>query len=248
MRRLVSGPAEVDDLHAVVAAEHRPAHPDRPWLLVNMISSLDGAIAVDNRSGGLGRPADKALFHALRAVGDVVLVGAGTARSERYGPARPPEHVRAQRIARAQAEVPTIAVVSRSLALDLTSALFTTPARRPIVITCAASPTDVRRRIGDVADVLVAGDETVDLTAAMAALAGCGADIVTCEGGPRLNGDLLAADLIDEWALTISPLLVGGDASRSSQAANSHPPRGYALDRVLEGDGLLLTRWVRDRD
>ena len=98
---------------------------DRPWVLVNMVASLDGAITIADRSGGLGGPADKAMFSALRGVADVVMAGAGTVRAEGYGPARPSDAVRAVRRARGQAEVPRIAVVTRSLDLDLATPLFT---------------------------------------------------------------------------------------------------------------------------
>ena len=100
MQRLWPDPGEVDDLAGLVASEARPTHADRPWLLVNMISSLDGAIAIDGRSGGLGTPADKAVFRALRGIADVILVGAGTARAEGYGPPKPTDATRAARVAR----------------------------------------------------------------------------------------------------------------------------------------------------
>jgi riboflavin biosynthesis pyrimidine reductase len=96
-----------------------------------------------------------------------------------------------------------------------------------------------------VADLVVVGDTEVDLTAALAELGQRGARVVTCEGGPHLNGDLLLADLIDEWDLTVSPVLVGGDAGRSSRGSYPAAPIGMRLDRLLEDDGFLLTRWVR---
>ena len=97
------------------------------------------------------------------------------------------------------------------------------------------------------AELVVAGDDTVDLPAALAALHERGVRTITCEGGPHLNGDLLLADLIDEWALTLAPLLVGGDAGRATTGAVPPAPADMHLDRLLEGDGLLLTRWLRDR-
>ena len=245
VRRLWPDPIEVDDVDALVAAEPRPTPVGRPWLLVNMIASLDGAITVEGRSGQLGRPADRQVFSALRAIGDVVLAGAGTVRAEGYGPARPSEAQRAARRARGQAEVPTIAVVTRSLDLDLDTALFTTDGPRPIVITCRAAPPDRRRRVGERADLLVVGEDDVDLTAAVAELAARGVDVVTCEGGPRLNGDLLAADLVDEWNLSVSPLLVGDSSGRSAAGPRPTAPRPLVLARLLEGDGLVLGRWVR---
>jgi riboflavin-specific deaminase-like protein len=238
-------PTEVADVHALVAAEPREPHPDRPWLLVNMISSLDGAITVDERSGGLARPADKELFHALRGIADLILVGAGTARAEGYGPARPSDAVRALRRERGQREAPPIALVTRSAALDPTTRLFTEAEQPTIVVTSEAGAARASDELRAAADLVVAGAEQVDLAAALVQLAGRGIATVTCEGGPSLNGDLVREDLVDEWALTVTPLLVGGQADRAAHGDPPAAPRELALARVLEGDGLLLTRWVR---
>ena len=246
MRRLWPEPGEVDDVAAMVAAEPRPAPAHRPWVLVNMIASLDGAIAVSGRSGALVGPGDKELFSALRGIADVILVGAGTARAEHYGPARPSDATRSSRRGRGQSEVPPIALVSRSLDLDLASPLFTAGAERTIVITCASADSTRRAEVAAAAELIVAGDEAVDLAAALAALSARGATVVTCEGGPHLNGDLIAADLVDEWDLTVSPLLVGGDAGRSSHGPTLVVPAAMQLDRLLEDDQFLLARWVRD--
>lgn len=248
MRRLWPDPGEVDDIAALVAAEARPAPSGRPWVLVNMVASLDGAIAVAGRSGALGSPADKAVFAALRGVADVVLAGAGTVRAEGYGPARPSEAIRAARRERGQAEVPRIAVVTRSLDLDLTSPLFKEAEAPPLVITCASADPVRRQAIAASAELLVAGDDSVDLTDALRQLGLRGVDVVTCEGGPHLNGDLLTGDLVDEWDLTVSPLLVGGGGGRSSTGSSPLVPVAMRLDRLLDGDGLLLGRWVRDPD
>ncbi len=245
MRRLLPDPAEVDDVDALVAAEARPAPVDRPWLLVNMVTSLDGAISIDGRSGPLAAPADKAVFLALRGIADVILAGAGTVRAEGYGPPRPTAGVRADRLARGQAEVPRLAVVTRSLDLDLAAPLFTDAVEPPLVLTCGASDPTRRAEVAEVAEVVVTGDVDVDLPAALGRLREDGVAVVTCEGGAVLNGQLIAADLVDEWDLTLSPLLAGGDSGRSSRWSVPPPPRSMRLDRVLEGDGLLLTRWVR---
>jgi riboflavin biosynthesis pyrimidine reductase len=247
MRRLWPDPGEVDDVVELVAAEARPVPDGRPWVLVDMVASLDGAITIGGRSGGLGGPADKAMFSALRGVADVILVGAGTLRAEGYGPARPSDRTRAARRARGQAEVPRIAVVSRSLDLDLTSALFTDSAQPPIVITCSSADTRRRAAMAEVAELVVVGDGEVDLGAALATLRAAGTGVVTCEGGPRLNGDLLAADLIDEWDLTVAPLLAGGLAGRASHGPELVSSREARLERLLEDDHHLLGRWVRER-
>ncbi len=247
MRCLVPPHGPIADLAAFVAAEPRPTPADRPWLLVNMIASLDGAVTVDGRSGGLAGQADKAMFTALRAVGDVILAGAGTVRAERYGPPRPSPETRAARLARGQAEAPRLAVVSGSLDLDVKARMFTEADERPFVLTCQHAPTDAMEALDEVAEVIVAGTTTVDLDDAMAELRRRGVKTVTCEGGPHLNGELLLADLIDEWALTIAPLLVGGDARRSTSGPMPPDPRPMHLARLLQDEDVLLTRWVRDR-
>ncbi len=244
MQRLWPDPGEVDDLAGLVAGEARPTHADRPWLLVNMISSLDGAIAIDGRSGGLGTPADKAMFRALRGIADVILVGAGTARAEGYGPPKPTDATRAARVARGQSAAPRLALVTRSVDFDLDSPLFVDAEERPFVI--AAGDADPARlaAVAEVAEVIVTGQAAVDLPASFARLHDAGVGLIAGEGGPRLNGDLLGDELIDEWNLSISPLLVGGDAARAVVGA---PPgsRPFRLDRLLEGDGLLFSRWLR---
>jgi 5-amino-6-(5-phosphoribosylamino)uracil reductase len=239
-------PAEVDDIGALVAGEARPAHPERPWLLVNMVASLDGAITIDERSGGLGGAADRAVFFALRHVADVILVGAGTARAEDYGPARAPDAVRAARRERGQPELPRLALVTRALDLDPGARVFGDPANRPYIVTHEAADPDRVERLSDVADVIQLGTSEVDLVAAMQRLHADGARVVTCEGGPTLNGDLIAHDLIDEWDLTVAPLLVAGDAGRGSRGPVPDPRR-YELARLLEADGDLLGRWTRAR-
>jgi riboflavin-specific deaminase-like protein len=246
MRRLWPDPGDVDDIAALVASEARPAPTDRPWLLVNMVASLDGGVTLEGRSGGLAGPADKELFGALRQVADVVMAGAGTMRAEDYGPPKATDEVREVRRERGQREVPRLAIVTRRLDLDPAARMFTDPHNRPYVITHASAPSDRVAALADVAEVLVFGDDEVDLVAALAHLRSDGAEVVTCEGGPTLNGTLISHDVIDEWDLTLSPRLIAGDAGRSSRGMVADP-RHFDLDRLLEGDGELLGRWVRAR-
>lgn len=245
MRRIWPETAEVDDVAAAVAAEDRAAPPGRPWLMVNMVASIDGATAVGGVSGPLGGAGDKAVFSALRAVADVVLAGAGTVRAEGYGPPRTPPARRAERRDRGQAEVPRIAVVTRSLDLDLGAPLFAEAEVAPIVLTCEASDARRRDEVAEVAEVVLAGDEAVDPSRALAALGELGARVVLAEGGPHLNGELLAAGLVDEWCTTLAPLLVAGTSDRVAVGPERTAPQGMRLDRLFEHDNELLARYVR---
>lgn len=230
-----------DDLRSIYAY---PA--DRPWVRANMVSSVDGAATVDGRSVGLSAPGDKQVFDLLRGLCDAVLVGAGTARAEGYRALRAkPEHA-ALRASLDQAPAPVLVLVSGRLALDPSSALFTGGSQRTVVITRAASDPSARRRLEAVADVVVAGEEAVDLPAAIGALRDRGLPRILCEGGPSLLTDLVAASLLDELCLTVSPVLVGGDATRVVTGPAVHPAPLRLASALSERDALLL-RYRRSR-
>jgi riboflavin biosynthesis pyrimidine reductase len=244
-------PVDPVDPVATYAADERTGRPGRPWVLVNMIASADGA-AVDGAgaSGGLGGPADKAVFTAIRAVADVIVAGAATIVAEDYGPSRPPEPVRRMRLARGQAAAPRIAVVSASLTVDPGQRLFReAPAdARPLVLTVERSDPARRQALEAVADVHTVGHEQVDWARALALLgSAAGAGTVLCEGGPRTTGQLVADDLVDELCLTVAPALLAGPAPRLAQGAVALPARQLTLARVLTEDGFLFLRYLRER-
>jgi riboflavin biosynthesis pyrimidine reductase len=220
------------------------AYPRERWLRANFVASADGAAYVGGLSGGLSSPADKQVFGILRVLTDVVLVGAGTARAEEYKPARRRPALASLRAGRPAA--PPIALVTRTLGLNLASPLFAEapPDARTIMITCAAADDDLRAEAAKVADVIVAGDEAVDLAAALDTLRDRGLSRVLCEGGPRLFGDLAAAGLVDELCLSLSPMLAGPGAARIIDGAHLGAARPLALTQVLAADdGFLFCRY-----
>jgi riboflavin-specific deaminase-like protein len=219
----------------------------RPFVRANMISSLDGAIAVHGRSGALGGPADRHVFQVLRSLTDVVLVGAGTARAERYGPARLDGDVQRAREGRGQPPVPPIAVVTRSCHLDWDAPLFTEAENRTLVITTSDCDPGSRQRGERVADVVAAGDQQVDLGAALVHLYERGHRSVLLEGGPRLNGQMVAAGLLDELCLTVAPRMVAGDGPRVLAGNELQEPLDLDIVHLLEEDGFLFYRLALPR-
>ena len=222
----------------------RPAPPGRPWVLSNFVAGIDGAIAIDGRVNGLSSPQDQTVFRLLRSLADVVLVGAGTFRAERYPPLRLPEDLRAERTARGQVPTPTLAVVSRSLQLDWDRPAFTRAEARPLVVTSAACDPGARRRAEEVADVVVAGEDHVDLAAALSALRERGHEVVLCEGGAALLAELLHLELLDELCLTIAPL-VGGDPSRIVADAPRPALTRFELAQLLTAGDEVYLRYLR---
>ncbi len=249
MRRLHPDPADLETDDLLDGALRDPARrpTDRPWVLTNMVSSLDGAIAVDGVSGELGGDGDRRMFGAIRAQADVVLVGAATVRAEEYNPPRADDSSRRRRRTNGVGEVLRIAIVTRSLDLDLEADLFAKPTSRPIVITVATADPDLRARVGQVADVVEGGETSVDPARALRALGDAGLRVVLAEGGPRLNGQLFEDDLLDEVNLTVSPHLVGGDGPRMIRTSTAELHRFERRHVVSHGDELFL-RYVRSRE
>lgn len=240
---------DVDPLE-VYGADRRVAG-DRPWVVVNMISSVDGGAADETGlSGGLGGPGDRAVLGAVRAVADVIVAGAGTVVAEDYGPSRPSPAARRARLARGQAEAPRIAVATASLAIDPGHRLFreaTAPAR-PLVLTVEHADPARRAALARVAEVVTAGDDRIDWRRALDVLgAATGARVVLCEGGPSTVAQLVADDLVDEMCVTVAPALLAGTAPRIATGAAS-PARPLVLDRVLSEDGYLFLRYRREPD
>lgn len=230
-----------------VDLERAYAYPsDRPWLRANMVASLDGAIAVDGRAEGLSCPADVRVLALLRDLCDGLVVGAGTVRVEGYHAVRRPEERMARRRARGQSDVPALVVVSRALDLDPASPLFVGARTRTVIVTSEAAAAASGERFSPVADVVVTPGRSVDLAAAVSQLHERGMTRLLCEGGPMLLGTVVAAGCLDELCLTVSPRLVGGDERRVLNGPVLTPPSELRLAQVLEEDGFLFTRYLRD--
>jgi riboflavin biosynthesis pyrimidine reductase len=252
MRQVYPGGSALDDA-ALAALYGYPdlGPPPARWLRANMVASLDGAATVDGRSGGLSNEADQQVFALLRAHADVILVGAGTARAEGYGPVRPQsEGLRWAWLRDGRTPSPPIAVVTRALDLDLGSALLADapPHARTIVITTESALPGRRAAAARTAEVIVAGEVSVDLKAAVDSLAERGHQRISCEGGPHLLAQLADAGLLDELCLTVSPLLAGPEAGRIVTGGLPMPGGGtlpFTLAHALEDEGHLLCRYVR---
>lgn len=232
---LAGAPVPLDPA-ALVAHYAYPEDLSAPWVRVNFVSSTDGAVSVDGTSGGLGSDADKQVFGVLRELAEVVLVGAGTARTENYRGAR--------RATLGRATPPPIAVVTGSADLDPAGPLFTDTRVPPIVLTLASASAERRDRLTSAGADVVALDD-LRPASLLGELGRRGLFRVLCEGGPSLFGDLVAADAVDELCLTVAPLLVGGAAGRIAHGPDGSPARPLTLVGALTSDGTLLLRYRR---
>ncbi len=216
--------------------------------MLNMVASVDGAIAIDGLSGGLGGPGDTQTFRAIRASCDWILVAAGTARAERYRVPRPAPDVTEVRVATGRSRAARLAVVTASVELDPSLPMFAVQEpddELPLIITGATPPQDRVARLAGMAEFVHLDAERPSPRMVIKELHSRGASVVLAEGGPTWNGQLAEAGLIDELCLTISPHLVGG----TSPGIIGHSPvshvSGLTLERVLEHGSALFVRYVR---
>ena len=211
-----------------------------PVVRANMIASLDGGSTVDGRSAGLGNAQDERLFSILRDLADVILVGSGTVRAERYGGVVLDARRRARRQRWGLSETaPPIAVVT-TRGLDPESPIFTETDTPPVVITTEIAAD----RVPDGITKIITGHDRVNLSVAVSALGVAGHRRVHCEGGPALLGSLIADDLLDECCLTIAPMLLG-ERSTALVPVDLQDPVRWILTSAMVGGSHLFTRYRR---
>lgn len=218
-------------------AELAARYADAPeGVRANMIFSADGAAAFGGRAGQLSCPVDQQLLKILRGFADVVLVGAGTARAENYGPVRPTETRRDQ--------PPPIAVVSRTGVLP--TRLFSNPDQPPILVTCAQAAAQHDLSSDDRRHVLVAGEHSVDVALAVTLLRAEGMHRILCEGGPTLLDELVEADAVAELCVTVAPKLAANQPIGQRLAPSRLvAPVAMHLAHALVHDDYLFLKYCR---
>jgi riboflavin-specific deaminase-like protein len=220
----------------------------RPYVMLNMVSTVDGHATLSGRSGPLSSPADRELFHGLRLAVDAVMAGAGTVRVERYGRIIPEESRRQLRIERGLSEEPLACIVSGRLSLQADIPLLADPAARVVILTPSAA--SLPGCAAEVHYVRAERDGLLDLPTAFAELRERFAvRTLLCEGGPHLNAQLLQAGLVDELFLSLAPTLAGGDPAAGGEAlriiagTELSPPLDMELLSALESASHLFLRY-----
>ena len=207
------------------------AYADRPFVFVAMISTVDGRSGVDGSSSALGDDADLQRLLDLRTIADAVLIGTGTLRAEGYDRLVRLEERRARRRALGLSEDPLAVILSRRFDVPWEVGLFQAPEQRVLVYAGpdAGEPPQVP------APVEVVRLDVPSVTAMLADLRRRGVRALLSEGGPTLNGAMLAAEVVDELYLTIAPLITGDDGEQNIV-------EGGRLPRDIELELLAVDR------
>ena len=239
----------VPDYETTTVASHvsglefeAPPGEERPFVMCNFAATVDGKAAIEGRSGPIAGPADSELLLGLRSRADAVMVGAGTLRAEKYGRMIADPEVRAKREEEGLSADPLAVIVSGRLQLPWEIPLFTEGAGKIVVFTSSdeeppetETPLQVIRHEGG-----------VDLTKALALLRReWDIEVLLCEGGPHLHGDLWREDLVDELFLTIGPRLAGGDAPGILSGDLRQPAELQLIGLLADEEGALMCRYVR---
>jgi riboflavin-specific deaminase-like protein len=240
VRRLLPDPAEITIAEQLAQLDFKPlALTERPYLILNFATTLDGRAAIGGRSGPIGSATDMEMLQRLRTRVDAVMIGAGTMRAERYGRIVPNPQLRAYRERTLLAHDPLAVIISNRFELPWEAGIFTNGGGRVVIFTASdqeppetATPVKVIQHPGG-----------VDLERAMEWLRKeRGIRSVLCEGGPTLHGRLREAGLADELFLTIAPKIAGGEGPRILEGALADIDN-VELAWLLESESELFARY-----
>jgi 2,5-diamino-6-(ribosylamino)-4(3H)-pyrimidinone 5'-phosphate reductase len=246
-------PAPLQDLPAGGIYEDLELPPpertdrSRPYVIINMVSSVDGKTTIEGKSSPIGSQTDRQAMRILRSKCDAVMVGAGTLRAEKLSLKLDDAFGAPQ---------PLAIIVTSTGEVSLNSNLIGYEGQNVLVITTEAGPESRASRLCESARLLRApttasGD--VDLENALRILQ-CeyAVDVLLVEGGPSLNHSLVSKKLVDELFLTLAPKLLGGPRSgtltllEGTGLSPSQSPKVVLVSVHLSGDELYLRyRFVR---
>jgi riboflavin-specific deaminase-like protein len=217
VRRLLPDEGETTVAEQLAKLELKElAYADRPYLILNFATTLDGRAAISGKSGAIGSDTDTEMLQRLRTRVDAVMIGAGTMRAERYGRIVSDPNLRAYRERTGLAHDPLGVIVSNRLELPWDAGLFTDGGGRVVIFTASnEDPPETATRVK-----VIRHPDGVDLADALAWLrTERGIRSVLCEGGPTLHGRLREGGLADELFLTIAPKIAGGEGPRVLEGA-----------------------------
>ncbi len=230
------------------------------WVTLNMISSIDGSITSGELSGGLSKGfnelGDKMVFQALRASADYILVGANTARIEKYDTPKVDNKTKARRLERGQAENPRLILISGSLNFNdgdrfLENKSLKEKSSQPIIYTGKNAPQEKMLELESRAEVRQLKTLTVDMKEVLKDFTD---KKILLEGGPTLNGQMMKANLIDEICLTLSPIITNENGPEifrnivNNSESISNPNDGNDISGNSSFYNMELVRVLKDND
>jgi 2,5-diamino-6-(ribosylamino)-4(3H)-pyrimidinone 5'-phosphate reductase len=220
-------------------------NPTRPYLLINMVSSLDGSATAEGKASGIGTAADRQAMRTLRSKADAVMIGAGTLRAERLSLSLDAEDPGSR---------PLAVILTNTGDVPLENNLIRDERQKVVVLLADSAGETVSgdlRRYAEVLRVRTTSSGTIDLANAIEILkAEHAVDRLLVEGGPSLNHSLISENLADELFITLAPMLLGeneADAPAILNGSLAEPRDLYLLSAYLIRDELFLRYALKTR-
>ena len=246
-------PVNIQDLDSVSdnqLLEHY-FFPDRRWCRFNLISSADGAATIRGQSAGLGSQSDQRLLQVLRWNADVLLIGSGTVMAEGYVGSLISEAGQQWRAERGLSPHPQIAVLTTSANfVHEADEFFQKAPVKPHIFTTTQAEPEALELLADRAIVHQGQTPQLSPHKILSTLENDGMRAIHSEGGPSIFARFVAADVVDQHCLTLSPLLVGSGPRRIADAGDhpfTHGPRPLTLDSIFQADDMLFMSYRRRR-
>ncbi|MBC7109702.1 MAG: 2,5-diamino-6-(ribosylamino)-4(3H)-pyrimidinone 5'-phosphate reductase [Archaeoglobi archaeon] len=220
----------------------------KPYVIVNSAMSMDGKIStVERVQTRISSEWDRKRVDALRASADAIMVGIGTVLSDDPSLTVKSEKLRRKRISEGMDENPLRVVVDSKLRIPENAEILQKGAGKRLIFTTSLAPKEKIDKISRFAEVLIAGEERVDLRRAMEELHRRGVRRVLVEGGGTLIFSLLRENLVDEISVYIGNFVIGGESAPTladGEGFTENFPRFHLSSIITDSEGVLL-RWIR---
>ncbi len=224
---------------------------DRPFTFINSAMSADGKISTKKRKQvKISGKTDFDRVDELRATSDAVMVGIGTILSDDPSLTVKSEERRKRRASQGLDENPARIVVDSKARMPLTADLFKKGTGKRIIVVSKAAPMERVEALKEKAEVIIAGDEEVDLAMMTGELKKQGISCLMVEGGATLNWAMARAGLVDQISVFVGNLIIGGKDAPTFMDGEGISDRSEAMELQLikyepMDEGIVLTWKVK---
>jgi 2,5-diamino-6-(ribosylamino)-4(3H)-pyrimidinone 5'-phosphate reductase len=220
----------------------------KPYVLVNTAMSLDGKISTSlRRQTRISSEWDRRRVDFLRASCDAIMVGIGTVLSDNPSLTVKSEELRRKRRDEGKEENPLRVIVDSSLRIPKNAEVLHKGEGKRLIFSTFRAPEERIKELQNFAEVVLVGEERVNLKEAMKELHKREVKRILVEGGGTLIFSLLKEGLVDEICVYIKNIVIGGERAPTlvdGEGFIENFPEFHLSSLLTDENGVLL-RWKR---